>query len=102
MTYEVKATSSFEQDVIDVANYLALSFSSPSGIDRLINELERIKSIFAATPFLNAISNKSLLKKRSYREHYILNYVIVYRIENDVVYLIRLFHQRQNYENLIY
>ena len=54
--------------------------------------------MIAAFPAIKAVSKKPELRRLGYREYFGENYVIVYRVQEDAVYLLRLFHQSQDYE----
>ena len=94
MASEVRVTAAFECDLLDALAYLADALHAPVAALRLASEVDAAKELLAENPFLDAVSGR--LPGSGYREHLVMNYVIVYRADDDVVWLLRLFHQRQS------
>lgn len=66
-----------------------------------MQEVDRAKALLVEQPFIHAVSKKLHLSDRAYREHFVLNYVIVYQIGDDEVLFLRFFHQSQLYERFV-
>ena len=94
MASEVRVTAAFECDLLAALAYLADALHAPGAALRLASEVDAAKELLAENPFLDAVSGR--LPGSGYREHLVMNYVIVYRADDDVVWLLRLFHQRQS------
>ncbi len=80
--------------MLDALAYLADALHAPGAALRLASEVDAAKELLAENPFLDAVSDR--LPGSGYREHLVMNYVIVYKADDDVVWLLRLFHQRQS------
>ena len=54
-------------------------------------------------PLMYEACHDPYLKELGYRKAVIRNYIMVYKVDKDVkaVYVMRLFHGRQDYEKLI-
>ena len=82
--------------------YLTTRLGNPQAAERLMREIDRITEILQSTPLIHRVSTKPFLAEQGLREHFVLNYVIVYKVEEDAVILVNLFHQTQDYESSRY
>ena len=101
MTFEVRVTEAFEADLLDALSYLSGSLHAPDAAARLMRAVDVVKDLLAENPFLDAVSERLGRKGHAYREHFVLNYVIVYKVEVETVWFLRLFHQRQSYGRFV-
>ncbi|BAK43780.1 type II toxin-antitoxin system RelE/ParE family toxin [Eggerthella sp. YY7918] len=101
MASEVYITAEFECDLFDSLAYLTEVLHASGAAERLANEIDAAKELLAEHPFLDAVSERLQMADLGYREHLVLNYVIVYKVKNNVVWFLRLFHQRQSYGRFI-
>ena len=102
MAYSVIRTDSFESDLDHILDHLVNTLKSSSGAKRLMKDLTNISSILEETPFIGAVSKKRFLSARSLREHFFLSYALIYRVDEDKVILVDLFHQTQDYNSQRY
>lgn len=101
MGYKIAATKTFSREYEDVLNYLIDVLGSKQSAKSLVDALENVESVLSEQPEINAISRKSALFEHDLREHFVKGYVLVYRIDDDTVYLEHLFHQSQDFGHLI-
>ena len=99
MAYRLIYTSSFESEYDAIIAYLIEDLGSPKAAKHLADEMDRAGEMLADKPLANALSRKPSLNKLELREHLVNNYVVVYRIEDEDVYLLHMFHQTQNFED---
>lgn len=100
MGYRIAATETFAHEYENVLDYLVDVLGSAQAATSLVDALDNVESILSEQPEINAISPKSALLVLDLREHFVKNYVLVYRIEDEVVYLEHLFHQSQDFGRL--
>ncbi len=98
MAYDVVFTTTFEYDYRGILVYLVDVLNTPVAAGSLLEEIDQMILNLESTPELFAISRKKSLALYSYREYPVKNYVAIYRIENNQVFLIHMFHASQNYE----
>ena len=99
MAYSVIRTDTFETSYDQCIGYLAINLASPQAATRFMSEIDHVASILESTPFVRGISEKRYLAERRLREYFVMNYVVVYRIDEDVVTFVNLFHQTQEYDS---
>ena len=101
MAYTVNRTQAFEDDFDESLDYLVNELKSLQAAMTLIDEVEYALSALERSPFLFVISRKPFLGAYGYREYHVKKYVMVYRVDNNVVSLLRFFHQTQLYERFV-
>lgn len=94
-------TATCEADIERALRYQIEVLGFTASAKHLLSKLENVIDLLAVTPELKAESLKGSLEKLHLREWYISNYVLVYRFEEQVVYLEHFFHQSQDFENLL-
>lgn len=102
MTYRIVATNSFERDYDRIVAYIAHELDAPQAALSLMNEVESAALRIAENPLIRAISQKPVLAKSNYREYFIKNYTILYKIEKDIVIFGRMHHQTRNYGSNVF
>lgn len=101
MGYSARVAEAFEDDLFEVLAYLIESHGANDAAGCIMQEVDRAKTLLTEQPFIHAVSSKPRFAERSYREHFIKGYVIVYRIVGEEVLFLRLFHQAQLYERFV-
>ena len=101
MAYSFVATDAFERDYDSALAYIAYELGAPKATGRMMDAMDASIQKIAGNPFLNAVSRKPTLEALAYREEFIGNYVMLYRIEEDAVVAKRLFHMSQDYESYV-
>ena len=81
MGYSVRIAEAFEEDLFGVLSYLIETCDAKDVAKRIMQEVDRAKDLLAAQPFIHAVSKKPRLVGSAYREHFIMGYVIVYRVD---------------------
>ena len=81
--------------------YIVQELKSPQAARTLNNAIKDARKALAENPLMHAVSRKPLLEHLELRERFVRNYVVVYRIEKQTVYLEHIFHQTQDYERLV-
>jgi len=97
MAYRVLYTDSFEREYDEIVCYHIDHIKSPKAAADFVDAMDHALSLLAEMPAANAISTKPGFYGLELREHLVKNYVLVYRIEEDAVYLLHLFHQSQDF-----
>ena len=101
MTCRVIFTQTFETEYDRILAYQIEKLCSPQAAESLIEALDNACSLLAANPELAAVSTKPALESLELREWLVRNYVVVYRLDKNRIYLERIFHQSQDFEALM-
>lgn len=101
MAYEFVATAAFEKDYDDALAYLIYKLKAPHAALRLMETMEASITRITDNPPINAVSTNPVLHGRDYRVELVLHYVMIYQLDDDRVIALRLFHETQDYANLL-
>ncbi len=103
MAYKLIKTDSFQRDLDAVIGYIVLSLENRIAAASLLDAVEKSYDDIERMPLMYEACHDPHLKELGYRKAVIRNYIMVYRVDegNKTVYILRLFHGRQDYEKLI-
>ena len=101
MAHSFYATEAFERDYDSALAYIAYELSAPKAAARMIDVMQRSIDTISDNPILNAVSTKPTLAALGYREEFVGNYVMLYKVEGEGVVAKRLFHMSQDYESYV-
>ncbi len=99
MAFKVYATEDFRNDVNEVCIYIETNFKSIYASNKIKLRIKHIFLLLENTPMMFSIIEKYDRVKRRYRRAIINNYVMLYTIDNDIVYISHLYYNGRNYLN---
>lgn len=97
MDYKIIITEGAEQQLDNLITYLLFELQNEQAAIHLLNQVEQIYDRLEENPFQFPLNNN--LINKDYREAILtdMSYVIIFRIENECVYIVGYFHQLENY-----
>ena len=101
MAYKVKLTKQAEDDYRAIVAYLIDTFESQQAARHFLNELENVITHLGEIPLAYSSVEEPRLRAMGYRKVPLMNYVLIFRIKDEQVYVIHIFHQQQDYAKLI-
>ncbi len=103
MAYKLIKTDSFQRDLDAVIGYIALSLENRIAAASLLDAVEKSYDGIERMPLMYEACHDPHLKELGYRKAAIRNYIMIYRADEGAktVYILRMFHGRQDYEKLI-
>lgn len=101
--YELKVSELAHQDLDKIVSYIAINLASPNAATDFLNKVEECYGYLKKNPFMYAKCQDKRLEKEGYRKISIKNYVLVYKINENVktVNILRFFYGAQDYMKLI-
>ena len=102
MAYKLIKTDSFQRGLDAVIGYIALSLESKAAAASLLDAIKKSYDEIARMPMMYEACHDLHLKKSGYRRT-VRNYIMVYKVDGEAktVYILCLFHGRQDYMKLI-
>lgn len=99
MKYRIIITSHAEQQIDRCLQYVSTSLYSKQGVSAIIDDVEsafRTLRIYAES---FAYCEDPHLRSKGYRKLSLAqhDYILIYRVSLDVVYIMGFFHMRENY-----
>lgn len=101
MDYKIVLMRDAEADLEGFISYLLFEKKSEQAASNLLNDFEATKASLAnAAGSLKLCDNPKLRELGYHRMNFLSHqYFMLYRIENDIVYVDNIFHELQDYEN---
>ena len=101
MDYKIVLMRDAEEDLDRIITYLLFEKKSEQAARNLLNDFEATKtSLSNVAGSLKLYDNLKLRELRYRRINFLFyRYFMLYRIENDIVYVDNIFHELQDFEN---
>ena len=101
MDYKIVLMRDAEEDLDRFITYLLFEKKSEQAAKNLLNDFEATKTSLSNVAGSLKLCDNPNLKALGYRRINFLShrYFMLYRIENDTVYVDNIFHELQDYEN---
>lgn len=103
MAYKLYVTKHAEELLDNLVNYLITEKLNPDAALHLLNEIEPVYERLRDNPFQFRVSQDRYLMLKEYREVVItgMDYVVVYDVSGDIVTVLGIFHQLENYRKKV-
>lgn len=101
MGYSVHFSAEALGDQESIVLYLMDDLGNQNAAKHFIDELENIVSTLEKMPNAFPYSHDTRLKFLKYQKALFMKYVLLFRIDEEHVYIARIFHQSQDYAKLI-
>ncbi len=100
MAYTLDVTEHADEMVDYILHYLLYQLKNEQSAKHLLDEIDNIYNRLEENPLQFPISRDTYLTNKGYREAVIgqMNYTIVFSIKTDIVYIVGIFHQLENYQ----
>lgn len=103
MAYKIVETELALQDLDRILAYIALALANPPAASDFADAVDACYSDLEEMPLMYGFCSDPRLRAMQYHKAVIKNYVMVYKVDEveKAVHILRFFHGRQDYENLI-
>ena len=101
MAYRISITDRAESHMDQQINYILFGFNNKTAAKHLLDGIEQLYGRLEDNPYQFPICRDSLLENKGYREAVVMDmdYIVIFRIDEDVVYILGFFHQLENYKD---
>lgn len=99
MGYKLIITEAAEEQLDKLVYHLIYKFQNESAALHLLNNVQLIYERLQQNPYQFPVYDNPLLIQIEYHEAILseMNYIILFRIDNECVYVVGIFHQLENY-----
>ncbi len=103
MVYKLIITERADELLDKLLSYLIFHLKNEQAASHLIDNIEKIYGRLEENPYQFPASKDGYLRKMGYREAVAsdMDYVIIFRIDGDMVYVVGIFHQLEDYRRKI-
>lgn len=100
MAYKLNVTEHADEMLGNLVYYLMYRLKNKQAAERLLDKIDSIYDRLEENPFQFPESRDTYLAKRGYRETVVpqMGYIIVFAVRVNVVNIVGIFHQMENYE----
>ena len=97
--YEIRYLPIAEDDLNEIVDYLLEH--SVDAANAFIDELEKLEERLSMFPESATKIRDKRLQSRGYRIAVVSDYLLIYALRNERVYVMRIFHGKRNYLSLL-
>lgn len=100
MAYNLIVTDRFEELLDERLNYLLFRLKNEPAAKHLLDGIDSLYGRIEDNPYQFADCRDPFLKSKGYKESVIMDmdYILIFRIEVDTVYILGIFHQLEKYK----
>lgn len=101
--YKVEYLPIAQQDIADIATYIARNLSNPTAAEKLVSEMVSAASKLVDFPYIYPTFTPIKPLAHEFRKLIVKNYIMFYWVEEDkkVVTIARVIYARRDYERLL-
>ena len=99
MVYNIISTDEMDRLLDECVRYLLIKLKSEQAAEHFLNGVSRIYDNLESNPNMYRLSEDTFMKALDYHEAKIpeMDYMIIYKVVNDNVYILGIFHTLENY-----
>lgn len=103
MTYRLIVSERAEELIDASVNYIVNILKNPDAAVHLLDEVSEIYDRLEENPYQFGDSKDDYLKSKGYKEAIVsgMQYKMIFRIDNNSVYIVGLFHDLEDYPSKI-
>ncbi len=103
MAYKINVTEHANELLDNLVYHLIYCLRNEQAAEHLLDSIDTIYDRLEVNPFQFAECRDAYLAKRGYREAVVsqMNYIIVFDVRADVVNIVGIFHQLENYQSIL-
>jgi plasmid stabilization system protein ParE len=101
MAYRLIITERAEELLEQLVKYILYKFRNEQAARHLLDGIEQLYDRLEDNPYQFVDCRDSYLKRKGYKEAVVkdMDYILIFRIEDNVVYVLGIFHQLENYKD---
>ena len=100
MVYNLITTERAEEVLDNLAYHLIYRLKNPQAAEHLMDNISNVYDRMEENPYQFPDCRDEFLKSKGYREAVAgnMNYIVIFRIEDNDVYILGVFHDLENYK----
>ena len=100
MAYKLIITERAEELLDQCVYHILFRFKNEQAAKHLLDGIDKLYVRMEDNPYQFADCRDSFLKSKGYKEAVVtgMDYIIIFRVEEDTVYVLGIFHQLENYK----
>ncbi len=101
MAYKLNVTQNAGELLDNIVYHLIYRLKNKQAAKHLLDSIDAVYDRLVINPFQFSECRDAYLAKKGYREAVVpqMNYIIIFDVREDVVNIVGIFHQLENYPN---
>lgn len=99
--YKIEYSKDSKQDLIGIKQYIKYNLQESKIAENLINKIRGEINKLKDDPEIYSIIDEDIIKKLEIRKLIVDNYIVFYRVKNNVIEIVRIMYRRRNWINLL-
>ncbi len=99
--FDVRITEVAQSEILSICNYLENELHSKQAKDNFLAKVNKQVDILTELPELYGISTRPEIEAFNGRVAPVNNYVLIYIVEGEQVFVLHVFHGSQDYGRLV-
>lgn len=99
--YELRYLPLFQQDLLEIVDYISHVLKNPEAASQLINEVEKAILKRLQNPLAYEAYKSSKKRNYPYYRIYVKNYIIFYVIIDNIMEVRRIMYHKRNYFQIL-
>ena len=100
MIYKLVITDTAKKDYRNILNYFDKIIQDRKALDNIVSEFRKIADLVVENLDLFGLSRGDSLNLKNYHKVNINKYLMLYKVDENNIYIIHIFHQLQDYAKL--
>lgn len=101
MTYRLVFAQEAEKARDGIIDYLLNTLQNKQAAQHFMDAFDEALSLVCSSPEMHALSKEPNLARKGYRPCLFMNYIALYKIENNTIMVAHIFHSSQDYAKLV-
>ncbi len=103
MAYKLNVTEHADELLDNILHYLLYQLKNKQAARHLLDEIDNVYDRLEENPLQFPLSRDTYLANKGYHEAVIgqMNYTVIFGIKADIVNVVGIFHQMENYQKKI-
>lgn len=100
MAYKLVITDRAEELLEQLVSHILFKFKNELAAKHLLDGIEQIYERLENNPYQFSDCRDPFLKSKEYKEAVVkdMDYILIFRIDGETVYVLGIFHQLENYK----
>lgn len=101
MTYKLEVSDEAHEDIDNTVEYMIQNLENPSAASSFLDDVQQSYLRLKDNPYMFSMCQDLRLQEMGYRKVVIKHYLVLFRVEGNVVYVVRVIYGGRNYVNFV-
>lgn len=89
------------EDLDNYSKYISVNLSNPVAAKKFIRDIKEVLNNICLFPYSCPLLDNEFVRESEIRKLIVNKFIVLYKIDNNIIKVIRIVHSTSNYQNLI-